>query len=112
MHHSYQYRDGELYVEDVPVRKIAEAAGTPCYIYSYAVLRDAFLSYKDAFSGVDTLMCYSVKANSNLAVLNAFARLGAGFDIVSLGELIRVKRVMAKLFAKFANSYLVQIQFL
>ncbi len=92
MHHSYQYRDGELYVEDVPVRKIAEAAGTPCYIYSYAVLRDAFLSYRDAFSGIDTLMCYSVKANSNLAILNAFAGLGAGFDIVSLGELVRVMR--------------------
>ena len=92
MHYSYRYRDGEFYVEDVPVRKIAEAAGTPCYIYSYAVLRDAFLSYKDAFSGIDTLLCYSVKANSNLAILNVFARLGAGFDIVSLGELIRVKR--------------------
>ena len=92
MHYSYRYRDGEFYVEDVPVRKIAEAAGTPCYIYSYAVLRDAFLSYKDAFSGIDALLCYSVKANSNLAILNVFARLGAGFDIVSLGELIRVKR--------------------
>ena len=92
MHHSYKYRDGEFYIEEVPVRKIAETVGTPCYIYSYAVLEDAFLTYKDAFSGIDTLMCYSVKANSNLAILNSFARLGAGFDIVSLGELMRVKR--------------------
>ncbi len=92
MHLSYQYRDGEFYVENVPVRKIAESVGTPCYIYSYAVLKDAFLSYKDAFSGIETLMCYSVKANSNLAILNSFAGLGAGFDIVSLGELVRVQR--------------------
>lgn len=92
MHNSYQYRDGEFYVEGVPVRKIAESVGTPCYIYSYAVLEDAFITYKEAFTGIDTLMCYSVKANSNLAVLNSFAMLGAGFDIVSLGELIRVKR--------------------
>jgi len=86
MHNSFKYRDGEFYIEEVPVSKIAESVGTPCYIYSYAVLEDAFLTYKEAFSGIDTLMCYSVKANSNLAVLNSFARLGAGFDIVSLGE--------------------------
>jgi len=92
MHNSFKYRDGELYIEEVPVRKIAESVGTPCYIYSYAVLEDAFMTYKEAFSGIDTLMCYSVKANSNLAVLNSFARLGAGFDIVSLGELVRVRR--------------------
>jgi diaminopimelate decarboxylase len=92
MHRSYQYRDGEFYIEEVPVRKIAESVGTPCYIYSYAVLEDAFITYKEAFAGINALMCYSVKANSNLAVLNSFSRLGAGFDIVSLGELIRVKR--------------------
>lgn len=92
MHSSYQYRNGEFYIEEVPVRKIAESAGTPCYIYSYAALEDAFLTYKEAFSGIDTMMCYSVKANSNLAVLNSFVRLGAGFDIVSGGELVRVRR--------------------
>ena len=90
MHDSYQYRDGEFFIEEVPVRKIAESVGTPCYIYSYAVLEDAFLTYKEAFSGIDTLMCYSVKANSNLAILDLFARLGSGFDIVSGGELARV----------------------
>jgi len=88
----YNYKDGELYIEDVPVSKIAGTVGTPCYIYSYTALRDSFLSYRDAFSEVDTLICYSVKANSNLAILKSFADLGSGYDIVSLGELLRVKR--------------------
>jgi len=88
----YNYKDGELYIEDVPVSTIAESVGTPCYIYSYTALRDSFLSYHDAFSEVDTLICYSVKANSNLAILKSFADLGSGYDIVSLGELLRVKR--------------------
>lgn len=88
----YNYKDGELRVEDVPVAKIAGDVGTPCYIYSYSALRDSFIRYRDAFSEVDTLICYSVKANSNLAVLKSFSNLGSGFDIVSLGELLRVKR--------------------
>lgn len=92
MHDAYRYRDGEFFVEDVPVNKIAESVGTPCYIYSYAVLRDNFLGYMDAFSGIDALVCYSVKANSNLSILKSFSDLGSGFDIVSLGELIRVQR--------------------
>ncbi len=92
MHDAYQYKNGEFFVEDVPVNEIAESVGTPCYIYSYQVLKDNFESYQNAFSGLDTLICYSVKANSNLAILNAFSDLGSGFDIVSLGELVRVKR--------------------
>lgn len=92
MGEAFRYKDGEFYAEEVALSKIAESVGTPCYVYSYAALKDAFTSYKDAFSDVATLICYSVKANSNLAVLKSFADLGSGFDIVSLGELIRVKR--------------------
>ena len=86
----FDYKNGEFHVEDVPVKEIARSVGTPCYIYSYSVLRDNFSLLSDAFSGIDALICYSVKANSNLAVLKTFASLGAGFDIVSGGELRRV----------------------
>jgi diaminopimelate decarboxylase len=89
----FDYKNGEFHVEDVPVKEIARSVGTPCYIYSYSVLRDNFSLLRDAFSGIDALICYSVKANSNLAVLKTFAGLGAGFDIVSGGELRRVLKV-------------------
>jgi len=92
MGEAFRYKDGEFYAEEVALSRIAESVGTPCYVYSYAALKDAFTSYADAFSNVATLICYSVKANSNLAVLKSFADLGSGFDIVSLGELIRVQR--------------------
>ncbi len=84
------YRDGELYVEGVPLAVIAERHGTPCYVYSRAALTAAYQAFDAAFAGRDHLVRYAVKANSNLAVLNLFARLGAGFDIVSGGELRRV----------------------
>jgi len=87
---NFPYRDGNLYAENVPVSDIARIHGTPCYIYSRAALESAFLEYQDALAGCDHLICYAVKANSNLAVLNVLARLGAGFDIVSAGELERV----------------------
>lgn len=87
---NFPYRDGHLYAENVPVRDIARAHGTPCYIYSRAALESAFLEYRDALADCEHLICYAVKANSNLAVLNVLARLGAGFDIVSGGELERV----------------------
>jgi diaminopimelate decarboxylase len=87
--HSFHYRDGELFAEDVAVARIAEAFGTPAYIYSRAHLEQRFRSYADALAGRPHLLCYAVKANSNLAVLNVLARLGAGFDIVSVGELER-----------------------
>ncbi|MEH6585078.1 MAG: diaminopimelate decarboxylase [Halioglobus sp.] len=86
----FPYRDGELYAEKLPVSDIAERFGTPCYIYSRAALENAFGQYQDALAGCEHLVCYAVKANSNLAVLDTLARLGAGFDIVSAGELQRV----------------------
>jgi len=86
----FSYRDGSLHAEQVPVRAIAAAHGTPCYLYSRAALEAAFEEYRGALSGCDHLVCYAVKANSNLAVLDVLARRGAGFDIVSGGELERV----------------------
>jgi diaminopimelate decarboxylase len=86
----FTYRDGSLYAEDVAVSAIAAAHGTPCYVYSRAALETAFLEYRQALQGTEHLICYAVKANSNLAVLDVLARLGAGFDIVSGGELERV----------------------
>ncbi|MDH3992699.1 MAG: diaminopimelate decarboxylase [Gammaproteobacteria bacterium] len=86
----FPYRDGSLHAENVPVSDIAAAHGTPCYVYSRAALECAFGEYQRALNGCKHLICYAVKANSNLAVLDLLARLGAGFDIVSGGELERV----------------------
>jgi len=86
----FGYRNGELHAEAVPLREIAERYGTPCYVYSRAALTEAYAAFDAAFAGHDHLVCYAVKANSGLAVLNVFARLGSGFDIVSGGELERV----------------------
>ncbi len=88
----FNYRNGELFAEDVPVSEIAERFGTPAYVYSRATLERHYRAYDDALKGRPHLVCYAVKANSNLAVLNVLARLGAGFDIVSAGELERVVR--------------------
>jgi len=88
----FNYRDARLYAEEVAVADIAATHGTPCYIYSRAALEDAWLSYDEAFGAHPHLICYAVKANSNIAVLNLLARLGSGFDIVSVGELERVLR--------------------
>jgi diaminopimelate decarboxylase len=86
----FDYRNGELFAEDVSLADIAERFSTPTYVYSRAGLERNFLAYRDALAGTDHLICYAVKSNSNLAVLNVLARLGAGFDIVSGGELERV----------------------
>jgi len=86
----FPYRDGQLYAEGVAVNEIAVTHGTPCYVYSRAALEEAFGEYQQALADCDHLICYAVKANSNLAVLDVLARLGAGFDIVSGGELERV----------------------
>ncbi len=86
----FALRDGILHVEDVALPAIAERFGTPCYVYSRAALTEAFAGYRNALAGCAATICYAVKANSNLAILNVFARLGAGFDIVSGGELARV----------------------
>lgn len=88
----FNYRNGELYAEEVPVATIAERFGTPAYVYSRATLERHYHAYDDALAGHPHLVCYAVKANSNIAVLNVLARLGAGFDIVSAGELERVIR--------------------
>ncbi|MCK9199777.1 MAG: diaminopimelate decarboxylase [Gallionella sp.] len=86
----FQYRDDALCVEQVPLADIAAQYGTPCYVYSRAALTEGYRQFSDALQGREHLICYAVKANSNLAILNVFARLGAGFDIVSGGELQRV----------------------
>ena len=86
----FAYRDGTLCAEGVPLPQIAAAHGTPCYVYSRAALLARLEEFRQALTGRDALVCYAVKANSNLAVLNLFARAGAGFDIVSGGELARV----------------------
>ena len=86
----FNYQDGVLYAEDVALPDIAMQHGTPCYVYSRATLERHWRAFDEALTGIDHLVCYAVKANSNLAVLNVLARLGSGFDIVSLGELERV----------------------
>ena len=86
----FEYRAGQLYAEDVALADIAQAVDTPCYVYSRRALTEAFERFDQAFAGQPHLLCYAVKANPNLAILNLFARLGAGFDIVSGGELARV----------------------
>lgn len=86
----FHYIDGQLHAEEVPLTQIAEQYGTPCYVYSRATLERHWHAFNDAFEGHPHLVCYAVKANSNIAVLNLLARLGSGFDIVSVGELERV----------------------
>lgn len=87
---AFNYRDGQLFAQGVALSAIAERFGTPTYVYSRAHIEAQYRSYTDALQGTSHLVCFAVKANSNLAVLNVLARLGAGFDIVSGGELERV----------------------
>lgn len=89
---AFNYRDRHLHAEDVPLADVAEKVGTPCYVYSRKTVEERFRLFDAAFGGREHLVCYAVKANSNLAILNLLARLGAGFDIVSGGELERVLR--------------------
>ena len=88
MHH-FEYRDGNLYCEEVPLETIAREVGTPFYCYSHATLNRHFQAFDSAFAGIDHLTCFSVKSCSNIAILRLFASLGAGMDIVSGGELYR-----------------------
>ncbi len=88
MHH-FNYHNNEMYCEDVPIQIIAQKVGTPFYLYSHATLKRHFLVFNDAFDGIERLICFSAKANTNLAVLKLFANLGGGLDIVSRGELFR-----------------------
>ncbi|HUH02610.1 MAG TPA: diaminopimelate decarboxylase, partial [Kofleriaceae bacterium] len=88
----FEYQGDELYCEQVPLARIAAEVGTPTYIYSHATLTRHYRVFDDALSGIDHLICFSVKANSNLAVLNLLFSMGAGADIVSGGELFRCLR--------------------
>jgi len=88
----FPYRAGELHCEHVPLTRVANEVGTPCYVYSRAAIVNAWQAYDTAFGDYPHLVCYAVKANGNLAILNVLAGLGSGFDIVSGGELERVVR--------------------
>lgn len=88
----FQERNGELFVEDLSLAAVAERFGTPAYVYSRAAFTQHYLSYAEALGSHPGMVCYAIKSNSNLAILNLLARLGAGFDIVSGGELERVLR--------------------
>jgi diaminopimelate decarboxylase len=85
----FLYRNNEMYCENVPIKAIAEEVGTPLYLYSHATLKRHFSAFNDAFDDRERLICFSAKANTNLAVLKLFANLGSGLDIVSGGELYR-----------------------
>ncbi len=87
---AFTYQANQLYAENIPVTAIADQFGTPTYIYSKKHIIEQFKSYQDSLQGTTSLICYAVKANSNIAILNILAKLGAGFDIVSRGELERV----------------------
>ncbi|NQD78970.1 diaminopimelate decarboxylase [Pseudomonas sp. CrR14] len=87
---TFEYRDGSLFAEGVALSAVAQRFGTPTYVYSRAHIEAQYRAYADALAGTPHLVCFAVKANSNLGVLNVLARLGAGFDIVSRGELERV----------------------
>ena len=86
----FNYRGDVLYAEDVPVANLAEQYDTPCYIYSRATLERHWHAFNNAFGDQPHLICYAVKANSNIGILSLFAKLGSGFDVVSLGEIERV----------------------
>jgi len=105
----FNYCHGRLSAEQVDLSEIVAQYGTPCYVYSKATLERHFRAFDAAFGQQPHLVCYSVKANSNLAVLNLLARLGAGFDIVSGGELARVLRAGGNpqkiLFSGVGKSY-------
>lgn len=86
----FEYKDEQMFAENLPLQQIAEKYDTPCYVYSRATIERHWQAFDQAFGDTPHLVCYAVKANSNLAVLNIMARLGSGFDIVSIGELERV----------------------
>jgi diaminopimelate decarboxylase len=91
----FEYRNGEMFAEDVPVKRIAKEVGTPAYVYSLATLQRHFRVFDRAFAKIPHIVCFSVKANSNIALLRTFAKEGSGFDIVSGGELFRALKAGA-----------------
>ena len=84
------YKDGQLFAEDVSLLEIAKQYNTPCYVYSNNTIQSRYSEFDSAFTSGQHLLCYAVKANSNISILNTLAKLGSGFDIVSIGELLRV----------------------
>src|ERR1044071_8355792 len=93
--HLFQYRDGKLYGEDIDLARVAEKFGTPVYVYSAGTILDHYTRLDEALAPLDHLICYAVKANSNGAILKLLADAGAGFDIVSGGELFRALKAGA-----------------
>ena len=89
-HPFFAYQEGELCVERVPLSSLAQTHGTPLFVYSKAAMLSALAAYQRGFAGRQAQICYAMKANSSLAVLQVFAQAGCGFDIVSAGELARV----------------------
>ncbi|HEX9868745.1 MAG TPA: diaminopimelate decarboxylase, partial [Candidatus Tectomicrobia bacterium] len=92
---AFAYHGREFYCEEVPIAKIAHEVGTPCYIYSRRMLAEGYRALDQAFAGLSHLICYAMKANSNLAILRLFIEAGGGLDIVSGGELFRALRAGA-----------------
>ena len=88
---AFHYQDGQLMVEQLRLSDLAREHGTPLFVYSKASMLDALAAYQAGFAGRKSQICYAMKANSSLAVLQVFARAGCGFDIVSIGELARVQ---------------------
>jgi len=93
--HYFEYKNGELYCEGLSVREIAQKVGTPFYLYSFNTLKRHFSVFDEAFKGIPHLVCYSAKANSNLALIRIFVNLGGGVDVVSGGELYRALKAGA-----------------
>ena len=93
--HYFEYKNGELHCEGIPINRIAEKVGTPFYLYSYKTLVRHFNVFNEAFKGIPHLVCYSMKANSNLALIRLFVNLGGGVDVVSGGELYRALKAGA-----------------
>src|SRR6516225_9390387 len=94
----------EMHADAVPLSKLAELYGTPLYVYSGSMIRERYQHFDKAFRGCEHSICYSVKANSNLSILRMLARLGSGFDIVSGGELERVRLARKKVLSKVVFS--------
>ena len=91
MSDQFSYKNDELFAEDVSISTISKAVGTPFYLYSATSIIDNFLSLKKSLDGLENLICYAVKANSNIAILKLLSQLGAGMDVVSIGEYLRAK---------------------
>ncbi|MDD3473658.1 MAG: diaminopimelate decarboxylase, partial [Syntrophaceae bacterium] len=87
--HFFEYQNNELFCENVPLTAICKAVGTPVFVYSRKTLERHFRAFQEPFANVDHLICYSMKACSNIGILNIFSKLGSGVDIVSGGELYR-----------------------